>query len=40
MSPVLDADDNSPHSTTKIAPYKVNKENEMQVLMNIRKKKE
>ncbi len=24
---------NSPHSTTKIAPNKVNKENEIQVLM-------
>ena len=38
MSPVLDAYNNSPHSTTKIAPNKVNKENEMQVLMNISKR--
>ena len=35
ISPVLDAYNNSPHSTTKIAPNKVNKENEIQVLMNI-----
>ena len=38
VSPVLDAYNNSPHSTTKIAPNKVNKENEIQVLMNITKK--
>ena len=38
VSPVLDAYNNSPHSTTKIAPNKVNKENEMQVLMNINKR--
>ena len=38
VSPVLDAYNNSPHSTTKIAPNKVNKENEIQVLMNITKR--
>jgi hypothetical protein len=38
LSPVLDAYNNSPHSTTKIAPNKVNKENEIQVLMNISKR--
>ena len=38
MGPVLDAYNNTPHSTTKIAPNKVNKENEVQVLMNINKK--
>jgi hypothetical protein len=38
MGPVLDAYNNTPHSTTKIAPNKVNKENEVQVLMNISKK--
>ncbi len=38
VSPVLDAYNNSPHSTTKIAPNKVNKENEIQVLMNISKR--
>ena len=38
ISPVLDAYNNSPHSTTKIAPNKVNKENEIQVLMNISKR--
>ena len=38
MSPVLDAYNNSPHSTTKIAPNKVNKDNEIQVLMNINKR--
>ncbi len=37
-SPVLDAYNNSPHSTTKIAPNKVNKDNEIQVLMNINKR--
>ena len=38
MSPVLDAYNNSPHSTTKIAPNKVNKDNEIQVTMNIDKR--
>jgi transposase InsO family protein len=38
MSPVLDAYNNSPHSTTKIAPNKVNKDNEIQVSMNINKR--
>ncbi len=38
INPVLDAYNNSPHSTTKIAPNKVNKENEIQVLMNISKR--
>ena len=38
MSPVLDAYNNSPHSTTKIAPNKVNKDNKVQVLMNISKR--
>ena len=38
VSPVLDAYNNSPHSTTKIAPNKVNKDNEIQVLMNINKR--
>ncbi len=38
MSPVLDAYNNSPHSATKIAPYKVNKDNEVQVLINISKR--
>jgi hypothetical protein len=33
-----DAFNNSPHSTTKIAPSKVNKENEIQVLLNINKR--
>jgi hypothetical protein len=37
VSPLLDAYNNSPHSTTKISPNKVNKENEIQVLMNINK---
>ncbi len=35
ISTVLDAYNNSPHSTTKIAPNEVNKENEIQVLMII-----
>ncbi len=35
ISPVLDAYNNSPHSATKIAPDKVNKDNENQVSMNI-----
>jgi hypothetical protein len=38
VSPVLDAYNNSPHSTSKIAPNKVNKYNEIQVLMNISKR--
>jgi hypothetical protein len=38
MGPVLDAYNNSPHSITKIAPDKVNKDNEMQVLIHISKK--
>jgi hypothetical protein len=38
ISPVLDVYNNSPHSTTKIATNKVNKENEIQVLMNISKR--
>ncbi len=37
VSPVLDAYNNSPHSTTKIAPNKVIEDNEMQVSMNINK---
>jgi hypothetical protein len=35
LGPVLDAYNNSPHSITQIAPNKVNKDNEIQVLMNI-----
>ncbi len=38
IRPVLDAYNNSPHSTTKIAPNKVNKENEIRELMNISKR--
>jgi hypothetical protein len=38
VSPVLDAYNNSPHSTTKIAPNKVTKDNDIQVLMNINKR--
>ncbi len=38
MSPVLDAYNNNLHSATKIAPNKVNKDNEIQVLMNISKR--
>ena len=38
MTPVLDAYNNNPHSITKIAPNKVNKDNEMQVKMNIHKR--
>ena len=38
MNPVLDAYNTSPHSATKIAPNKVNKDNEVQVLMNISKR--
>ena len=37
MGPVLDAYNNNPHSITKIAPNKVNKDNEIQVKMNIHK---
>ncbi len=37
VTPVLDAYNNSPHSATKIAPNKVDKENEIQALMNISK---
>ncbi len=39
MSPVSDTYNDSPHSTTKIAPSKVIKENEIQILMNIKKEK-
>jgi hypothetical protein len=35
MGPVLDAYNNSPHSIIKIAPNKVNKDDQIQVLMNI-----
>ena len=35
IGPVLDAYNNSPHSITRIAPNKVNKDNQIQVLMNI-----
>jgi hypothetical protein len=38
MTPVLDAYNNTPHSTTKIAPNKVNEDNKYKVLMNISKK--
>ncbi len=38
VSPVLDAYHNRSHSTTKIAPNKVIKDNEIQVLMNINKR--
>ena len=38
MTPVLDAYNNNPHSITKIAPIKVDKDNEIQVLMNINKR--
>ncbi len=38
VNPVLDAYNNSPHSTTKIAPNKVNKDNEIQALRNITKR--
>ena len=38
LSHVLDAYNNSPHSATKIAPNKVNKDNEIQVLVNIGKR--
>ncbi len=36
--PVLDAYSNSPNSTTKTAPNKVNEYNEIQVLMNTNKR--
>ena len=38
MGPVLDAYNNNPHSITTIATNKVNKENEIQVKMNIHKR--
>ena len=38
MTPVLDAYNNNPHSITKLAPNKVNTDNEIQVLMNISKR--
>ncbi len=38
MTPVLDAYNNNPHSITKIAPNKVKKDDEIQVLMNISKR--
>jgi len=38
MGPVLDAYNNTPHSATKIAPNKVNKDNEIQVTMNLLKR--
>ncbi len=38
-TPELDAFNNSTHSITKIAPNKLKKENEIQVLMNIREQK-
>ena len=38
MTPVLDAYNNNSHSITEIAPNKVNKDNEIQVLMNISKR--
>ncbi len=38
VGPVLDAYDNNPHSITKIASNKVNKDNEISVEMNIHKK--
>ncbi len=38
MGPVLDAYDNNPHSITQIAPNKINKDNEIQVKMNIHKR--
>jgi hypothetical protein len=37
MTPVLDAYNNNLHSITKIAPNKINKDNAIQVLMNINK---
>ncbi len=39
MTPILDAYNDSPHSITKIAPNKVNKDSEFQVSMNINKEK-
>ncbi len=38
MNLVLNAYNNRTHSTTKITPNKVNKDNEIQVLMNISKR--
>jgi hypothetical protein len=38
VSPGLDAYNNSPHSTTKIAPNKVTKDNDIQVLTSINKR--
>ncbi len=38
MGPVLDAYNNTPHSATKKAPNKVNKDNEIQVTMNLLKR--
>ncbi len=38
MGPVLGAYNNSPHLATKIAPNKVNKDNEFKVLINISKR--
>jgi hypothetical protein len=40
MTPVLDSYDYTSHSTTKIAPYKVNEDYKIQVLENIRKRAE
>jgi transposase InsO family protein len=37
VGPVLDAHNNCPHSATKIAPNEVNKDNEIQALMNVNK---
>ncbi len=37
MGHVLDAYNNNPHAISKIATNKVNKDNEIQVLMNIKK---
>ncbi len=38
MNTVLDAYNNNPHSILKIAPNKVNKDNGIQVKMNIHKR--
>ena len=38
MTPVLEAYNNTPHSTTKIAPNKVNEDNKFEVLKNISKR--
>ncbi len=37
MTPVLDAYNNTSHSISKIAPHKVNKDNDIPVLMNTSK---